>query len=148
MNHSSRLVRLTVVLSVMAVCGPARNAPAKSNASSGIPTPASVIGHPVGADYKLARWEKIVEYLELLGSVSDRVNVRRICTTTEGKPHLLIETSRDKTRPARPRAKKQHAAQPGASTRLTTTAKLVSQGALPAKEKTRLNSGPSPTAMG
>ncbi len=58
-----------------------------------IPTPASVIGHRVGADYKLARWAKIVEYFEKLGKASDRVNVRRVGVSTQGKPYLLAEIS-------------------------------------------------------
>ena len=58
-----------------------------------IPTPESVIGHKVGADYKLARWEKIVDYFDLLGMASDRVNVRRLGTATEGSPYILAEIS-------------------------------------------------------
>ncbi|MCH8148724.1 MAG: peptidase M14 [Planctomycetes bacterium] len=60
---------------------------------AGIPTPISVIGHEVGADYKLARWEKIVEYFDKLGAASDRVHVRRLDETTEGNPYLFVEIS-------------------------------------------------------
>ena len=62
-----------------------------------IPAPSAIIGHQVGADYKLARWEKIVEYFDLLGQSSDRVNVRRIGETTEGNPYLLCEISSAET---------------------------------------------------
>ena len=58
-----------------------------------MPTPASVIGHEVGADYKLARWEKIVTYFEALAAASDRVALRRIGTSTEGNPLLLCVIS-------------------------------------------------------
>jgi len=64
-----------------------------TQAHGDIPTPESVIGHQVGADYKLARWETIVDYFERLGRTSDRVNVRRIGTATEGSPYLLAEIS-------------------------------------------------------
>ena len=62
-----------------------------------LPQPRDVIGHAVGADYKLARWAKIVEYFDKLGAASERVNVRRIGTTTEGKPFLLAEISSAET---------------------------------------------------
>ncbi len=65
--------------------------------SADIPTPAAIIGHEVGADYKLARWEKIVTYFDLLGRSSDRINVRRIGDTTEGNPYLLCEISSAET---------------------------------------------------
>ncbi|RJP37721.1 MAG: peptidase M14 [Phycisphaerales bacterium] len=58
-----------------------------------VPTPESVIGHRVGADYKLARWAKIVEYFEKLDPASDRVRVTRVDTSTEGLPYLLVEIS-------------------------------------------------------
>jgi hypothetical protein len=57
-----------------------------------IPTPESVIGHPVGADYKLAKWDTVVEYYEQLGAASDRVNVRVLDEkTTEGNDYLVVE---------------------------------------------------------
>ncbi len=64
-----------------------------ANSRLDIPTPASVIGHEVGEDYKLARWETIVDYFNRLGDASNRVNVRRIGTSTENNPYLLVEIS-------------------------------------------------------
>lgn len=62
-----------------------------------LPTPKSVIGHEVGADYKLARWETIVDYFGRLGVASPRVNVRQLDTSTEGAPYLLAEISSAET---------------------------------------------------
>ncbi len=66
-------------------------------AAASVPTPESVIGHRVGEDFRLARWETIVTYFESLGQASDRVQVRRIGTTTEGRPFLLVEISGPET---------------------------------------------------
>ncbi len=59
-----------------------------------VPTPESVIGHPVGADYKLARWDRVSAYFDALGKASDRVQVtvtdRR---TTEGRDFLVVAIS-------------------------------------------------------
>ena len=62
-----------------------------------VPTPASLIGHEVGADFKLARWETIVEYFRKLDEASDRVNVRWLDTSTEGQPYILAEISSAET---------------------------------------------------
>ena len=56
-------------------------------------TPEDFIGHSVGADYKLARWEKIVDYFQYVGENSDRINTREIGTTTEGRPFIIAEIS-------------------------------------------------------
>ncbi len=70
---------------------------ASTAAAQRVPTPASVIGHEVGEDYRLAKWAKIVEYFDALGTASDRVNVRRVGTTTEGNDYLLCEISSAET---------------------------------------------------
>ena len=40
-----------------------------------IPSPAEFFGHEMGADRKLARWDRLVEYYETIGRESDRVEV-------------------------------------------------------------------------
>ncbi len=62
-----------------------------------IPTPASVIGHVPGADYKLARWEMIVDYFKKLDAASDRVTVRQLDTTTKDNAYILAEISSAET---------------------------------------------------
>ena len=97
--HQFRLLASSLVCSiVLTACALARPAAPQvvsrgTPRNSAIPTPESVIGHRVGADYKLARWETIVEYFEKLGAASDRVNVRPIGETTEGNPYILAEIS-------------------------------------------------------
>ncbi len=78
--------------SLVRAAGPQAQPPAGATATT-VPTPESVIGHPVGADYKLARWATIVEYFETLDPASDRVRVSRVDTSTEGLPYLLVEIS-------------------------------------------------------
>ncbi len=57
-------------------------------------TPPDVyIGHPVGADYKLANWDKVYGYFMYVGENSDRVNTREIGTTMEGRPYIVAEIS-------------------------------------------------------
>ncbi len=52
-------------------------------------SPEEAIGFPVGADYKLARWETISGYLRSLAASSDRVILEERGKTTEGRDFVL-----------------------------------------------------------
>ena len=62
-------------------------------ASAQVQSPEEFLGHQVGADYKLVKWERIVEYFRHLDENSDRIAVRDIGLTTEGRPMILAEIS-------------------------------------------------------
>ncbi|MCH8273355.1 MAG: peptidase M14 [Armatimonadetes bacterium] len=62
-------------------------------AAQGIPAPEEVIGHRVGADYRLAGWSTMLDYYRRLEKASDRVNVRTIGRTTEGREQVVVEIS-------------------------------------------------------
>ena len=59
-------------------------------ASAQIVSPEEAIGFPVGADYKLARWEAITGYLRSLAASSDRVILEERGKTTEGLDFVLV----------------------------------------------------------
>ena len=61
--------------------------------ANGIPTPQQFLGFRVGEDKKLARWEKIVEYLRMVANGSDRVRFRELGKTTNKNPFILLEIS-------------------------------------------------------
>jgi hypothetical protein len=58
-----------------------------------IPSPEEFFGHVMGADRQLARWDKLVEYYELIGQSSDRIDVREVGVSTLGNPFLLVFAS-------------------------------------------------------
>ncbi|HTS27680.1 MAG TPA: M14 metallopeptidase family protein [Bryobacteraceae bacterium] len=58
-----------------------------------VPTPEQFAGFPVGADRRLVRWEKIVEYMHLLARSSDRVRVETLGKTTQGNPFIAVIVS-------------------------------------------------------
>jgi len=62
-----------------------------------IQQPQALIGHEIGADYKVAHYEKIREYFQHVGETSQRVNVREIGLTTEGQNMILAEITDDAT---------------------------------------------------
>jgi hypothetical protein len=55
-----------------------------------IPTPEKFFGHKMGEEKKLARWDRIVEYMQLVGKESDRVAVQEAGKSTNGHPFLLM----------------------------------------------------------
>jgi len=57
--------------------------------------PEALIGHEVGADYKLARYAKIREYFDHVAANSRRVSVREIGPTTEGRTMFIAEVTDD-----------------------------------------------------
>lgn len=58
-----------------------------------LPTPEQQFGHIMGADRQLERWDKLVEYYQLLASKSDRVKLVNMGKTTLGNPFLALYIS-------------------------------------------------------
>jgi len=54
-----------------------------------ITSPQEYFGFQMGADRKMARWDKIVEYFTKLATESDRIQVLELGKSTEGNPFLL-----------------------------------------------------------
>jgi hypothetical protein len=59
--------------------------------------PEQFLGFKVGADNKLARWDRIVEYMKLAASSSDRVRFRELGKTSNNNPFLALEISAPET---------------------------------------------------
>src|SRR5215510_8550185 len=66
---------------------------AHGDSTNGIPTPQQFLGFRVGEDKKLARWEKIVEYLQIIAKGSNRMKFRELGKTTNNNPFILLEIS-------------------------------------------------------
>ncbi|MEQ1869644.1 MAG: M14 metallopeptidase family protein [Vicinamibacterales bacterium] len=86
----SRALRAAFVLAALAAGALLRQAPTLTAASS-LPSPEQFIGFRVGTDNKLARWDKIVDYMKLAGSSSDRVRYRELGKTSGGTPMIALE---------------------------------------------------------
>jgi len=63
--------------------------PGISQQKGKVPSPEEVLGFPAGADFKLADYPMMLRYFQLLDEASDRVEVTRIGTTTEGQPFIM-----------------------------------------------------------
>jgi zinc carboxypeptidase len=56
-------------------------------------SPEQFLGFRVGADNKLIRWDKVVEYMKLAAAGSDRVRYRELGKTSSGNPFIALEIS-------------------------------------------------------
>src|SRR3954453_15982625 len=58
-----------------------------------VQTPEQYFGFRIGSDKKLVRWDKIVEYMQVLAKGTDRVKFRELGPTTNGNPFIMLEIS-------------------------------------------------------
>ena len=72
-------------------------AQARAAAGTALPTPEAFLGHAVGADGKLARWDKMLEYLGLVDAASDRIEMRELGKITQGNPFVAWRSVRPTT---------------------------------------------------
>jgi hypothetical protein len=87
-----RATRFVFVLVLAFASAAAPTSPASIVAQSApLPTPEQFFGFRIGADTKLARWDKMVEYYRLVEKASDRVRVRELGKSTEGNPFVVLE---------------------------------------------------------
>ena len=62
-------------------------------AQSSLPSPESVLGYRVGADYKVATYDETVAYLQKLDAASERMVMMRAGTSTQGRPYWMAAIS-------------------------------------------------------
>jgi hypothetical protein len=66
---------------------------AATAAAGPLQTPEQFLGFRIGADNKLARWDRIVDYMKLVAASSDRVRFRELGKTSNGNPFIALEIS-------------------------------------------------------
>lgn len=76
---------VSLALAALLTLGAARPAAGQS-----IPSPEEYFGHAMGADRQLVRWDRLVEYYQMLGEASDRIVVQEVGPTTLGNPFLVL----------------------------------------------------------
>jgi len=64
-----------------------------ATAAGTLQTPEQFLGFKVGADNKLIRWDKIVDYMKLAAANSDRVRFRELGKTSDNNPFIALEIS-------------------------------------------------------
>jgi hypothetical protein len=80
-------------LSLILVLAAALAGRAQDVTAQQIPSPEEFFGFQMGADRHLARWDKMVEYYQLLDRESPRIHVENMGPTTLGNPFLAVWVS-------------------------------------------------------
>jgi Zinc carboxypeptidase len=62
-----------------------------------VPDPSTHLGFRPGADFRLATWPSVVDYFRKVDDASDRVVVRELGKTTEGRPYVVAIVSDEAT---------------------------------------------------
>ncbi|MEW5983204.1 MAG: M14 family zinc carboxypeptidase [Acidobacteriota bacterium] len=84
---------LAAAVVIALVSAPPAGAPLSALGGAILQTPEAFLGFTVGADRKLARWDRILEYLRNVDAASDRVDMRELGKTTQGNPFVALEIS-------------------------------------------------------
>src|SRR5207342_3779419 len=66
---------------------------ATAQAPTGIQSPEQFFGFRIGSDNKLARWDRIVEYMRQVDTGSDRIQMRELGKSTNDHPFVVLEIS-------------------------------------------------------
>ena len=66
-------------------------------AAQTVPTPASHFGHPIGVDRELLDWDKVVSYFQALAASSNKIVVKELGKTAEGRPFIAATISSPET---------------------------------------------------
>ncbi len=93
MRRRLALTALALAALLVGPIGPAIGPTAAAAQARAVPTPESVLGFPVGADYQLADYEESIAYFQALAAASDRVQLLEVGRTSEGKPWTLAVIS-------------------------------------------------------
>jgi hypothetical protein len=83
---------VVLLLVVSAAAWPGHNLSAAA-ATGRVQTPAQFFGFEIGADGELARYPKVLEYLQLLAKTTDRVRYQELGKTTMGNAFSLVTIS-------------------------------------------------------
>jgi hypothetical protein len=63
---------------------------AQAPAAPALPAPEKFFGFQMGADRKLANWDKLHEYYQLLAKSSNRMRLVELGKTSEGRPYIAL----------------------------------------------------------
>ena len=93
MTAETNSTNMKLTLFISAVIGLLILGPAKVRAGNSPTSPEAFFGFQLGSDRHIVRWDKIVDYFQLLSTQSNRIRVENLGPSTEGNPFLLVVIS-------------------------------------------------------
>lgn len=88
-----RISHLLLTSLLLFSCATPTLAAPPQGSSTGVPTPQSHLGRPVGTDFELADWDEVSSYYHKLAASSPRVHVEKVGESTLGRDFLVTTIS-------------------------------------------------------
>jgi hypothetical protein len=79
-----------VVLALLLIASGAHRAAVAQGSQSTLPSPEQFLGFQMGADRKLANWDKLYEYYQSLAKSSNKMQLVELGKTSEGRPYVAL----------------------------------------------------------
>jgi len=93
MQRRGRTWAVVALLALAAGSARPLGGPILAQSQAPVTSPEKFFGFQMGADRKIARWDRIVDYYRLLAKESPRIQVTDMGPSTEGHPFLLVTIS-------------------------------------------------------
>ncbi len=90
MNARRRRHLIPVVLGVLLALASGRLAATQGAPATALPSPERFFGFQMGADRKLANWDKLHEYYQALAKASNKVRLVELGKTSDGRPYIAL----------------------------------------------------------
>src|SRR5688572_1265190 len=90
MTSRHRACLVPVALALLVAASGARRTVAAQGSQSTVPSPEQFFGFQMGADRKLADWNKLHEYYQLLAKSSNKLRLVELGKTSEGRPYIAL----------------------------------------------------------
>jgi len=87
-RRAVRPVLAGLLLMGLASLGFARESPGGTDGA--LPSPREFFGFKMGEDRKLAGWDKLLDYYQLLARSSNRLRLQEVGKSTEGRPFIIL----------------------------------------------------------
>lgn len=87
---AARVAPLLAVLFVAASGGGARTGAVQAQQAAALVAPEKFFGFQMGADRKLANWDKLHEYYRLLARDSNKIKLVELGKSSEGRPYIAL----------------------------------------------------------
>ena len=89
-HHCARLARALIVLAVIGSGSWLGTGAAQPAAQAPFPSPEQFFGHRMGADRKLANWDKLLAYYQALAKSADNLKLVELGKSSENRPYIAL----------------------------------------------------------
>src|SRR5688572_4714066 len=90
MTSRHRACLVPVALALLVTASGAHRTVTAQGSQSTVPSPEQFFGFQMGADRKLADWNKLHEYYQRLAKSSDKMRLVELGKTSEGRPYIAL----------------------------------------------------------